>query len=74
MQYKYITVKHHCYKTFILQQPKIRNIWINKFIVLNVCPCCQVILIVDDVILSSSIAGRLCLIHNLANECLILGR
>ena len=50
--------KHHCYKTIILQQLKIRNIWINKFIVLNVCTrwCCQVILIVDDVISSSKIA------------------
>ena len=52
------TVKHHFYKMIILQQLKIRNIRINKFIVLNVCTRwrCQVILIVDDVISSSRIA------------------
>ena len=36
-----------------LQQLKIRNIWIDKSIILNICPCCQVVLIVDDIILTS---------------------
>ena len=61
-------VKHHCYKTIKLQQLKIRNIWINQFVVLNVCTRwrCQVIMIVYDVILSSIIA-----LHSVNNNNMV---